>query len=111
MTGAPHVAILWLSKARYRLLLDRLVCMGTITVAIQALRSQEYVWAFGFLAITALFNPFVPVLKPVSHPRLSFVFVYIAMFVVSLAALNMQSVPATSGPGSASPFAAFSNYL
>ena len=109
--GAPRVAILWLSKAKYRLLLDRLVCIGTITVAIQALRSQEYVWALGFLAITVLFNPFVPILKPASHSPLSFVFVYIATFVMSLAALNMQALPAMSGPGPASPFAAFSDFL
>jgi uncharacterized protein DUF6804 len=109
--GAPRVAILWLSNAKYRLLLDRLVCMGTITVAVQALRSQEYGWALGFLAIAALFNPFVPVLKPEGHPPLSLVFVYIATFVTSLAALNMQTVPAGSGIGPGSPFASFSQFL
>lgn len=108
---APRVAVLWLSKAKYRLLLDRLVCMGTITVAVQALRSQEYGWAFGFLAIAALFNPFVPILKPEGHPPLSFVFVYIATFAMSLAALNMQTVPAGSGLVPGSPFAAFSQFL
>ena len=108
---APYVAILWLSKGKYRLLMDRLMCMGTLTVAIQALRSQEYVWAFGFLAITALFNPFVPILKPASHRSLSFIFVYIATFVMSLAALNMQAGPELYVPGSAGPFAAFSDFL
>jgi hypothetical protein len=85
--------------------------MGTITVAIQALRSHEYVWAFGLLAFTALFNPFMLILKPASHRPLSFNFVYIATFVMSLAALNMQAVPAMSGTGSASSYASIRDFL
>jgi len=93
------------------LLLDRLAFMAMITVAIQALRSREYVWAVGCLAITAVLNPFVPILKRAGNPPLSFVFVYIATFVISLAALNMQTVPAVSGPAPASLHPSFSEFL
>src|SRR5271165_1169890 len=88
-----------LPRANYRLLLDGLFLMGTFTVAIQAFRSQEYVWAAGFLAITAVFNPFIPMIKAADNPPLTFAFVYAAIFLISLAALNMQAIPATSGPG------------
>jgi predicted membrane channel-forming protein YqfA (hemolysin III family) len=85
--------------------------MGMITIAIQALRSHEYFWTFGFLALTALFNPFVPILKPASHRPLSFVFVYIATFLMSLAALNMQAVPPMSQTGSASSKTSFRDFV
>lgn len=89
----PYVAVLWLIKGDYRLLLDFLVCMGTIVVAVQAVRSKEYIWAFGFTAIAILFNPFVPFFKLAGNPPLSVVFVYIAAFVISWAALSTPSAP------------------
>ena len=109
--AAPLLTTARWPQANRRLLSHSLLCMGTFTVAVQALRSKEYVWVLCFLSITALFNPFVPMLKPAGNLPLSLVFVYIATFVISLAALNTQAIPATSGRGPATRQASFSEVL
>jgi len=93
--------MLWLVKTDCRWVRDCLLCMGPVMISVQALRSKEYIWAFGFAAIAALFNPFVPFLKPAGNPPLSIVFIYIATFVISLAALSTQPAPMTLGSGPA----------
>lgn len=53
-------AVFWGSSANYLLLLQWVVCAGALLVAWEAYRSAKQLWAVGFGAIAALFNPLQP---------------------------------------------------
>ena len=40
-----------------RLILECVVFSGAVVVTVQAVRMQEHIWAFGFVALALLFNP------------------------------------------------------
>ena len=112
MRWVPIVALLlavmfWPSAANYQLLLDLVVCVGAIVLVPQAVRAKEYLRAAGFVAIALLFNPVVPVLRHSGNLFLLMIFVCIAPFAVSLAALKTRpllSIPSITdrNPGSES---------
>ena len=53
-------AVFWGSSGNYLLLLQCVVCAGALLVAWEAYRSAKQLWAVGFGAIAALFNPLQP---------------------------------------------------
>jgi hypothetical protein len=77
------------------LLLQSVVSAGAIIVAVQAMRLQERIWAFGFIALALLFNPIFTI--PFSGSVLRWLeVVCIACFLVSLVCLKpepLRSVP------------------
>jgi Family of unknown function (DUF6804) len=48
-------------SANFVLILEFVVCVTGLLVIMQAVRLDKYFWASGFLVITVLFNPVVPV--------------------------------------------------
>ena len=97
----------WRSAPNYQLLLDFVVCMGATVVVMQAVRAKRYLWTAAFAAIAVLFNPVVTVPRPTSDLFLLMIFVCLAPFVISLAALKTQpilSIPSITDrtPGSES---------
>jgi hypothetical protein len=82
--------VFWRSAANYQLLLNVVVCAGALVVAMQAVRSKEYLWAVCFIALALLFNPAVPVFRLSGELQLLLVTVCIAPFAFSLAALKTQ---------------------
>ena len=100
-------ALSWRSATNYQLLLDSAVFMGALVVAQQAVRAAHYFWTAAFVAIALLFNPVVPVPRPTGDLFLLMIFVCLAPFAFSLAALKTQpslSIPSITGrtPGSES---------
>ncbi len=100
-------ATAWRSAPNYQLLLDFVVCTGAIVVVMQAVRAKRYLWTAAFAAIAVLFNPVVPVPRPTGDLFLLMIFVCLAPFAISLAALKTQpilSIPSITGrtPGSES---------
>jgi hypothetical protein len=78
------------SSASYRIVLEMAVCMAAIVVVARAVRIRNYMWAAGFLVISILFNPALPV--PLSHRfYLGLEWFSIGAFLVSLAALRSAS--------------------
>ena len=55
------VALFWRSSEGYQIVVQLVVCTGAILVAWEAFRSEKHIWAIGFGAIAALFNPLQPV--------------------------------------------------
>ena len=82
----------WRSAPNYQLLLDFVVCMAAIVVAQQAVRAKRYLWTAAFAAIAVLFNPVVPVPRPTGDLFLLMIFVCLAPFAISLAALKTQPI-------------------
>ena len=100
-------ALSWRSAEGYQLLLEFVVCMGAIVVVMQAVQETKYLWAAGFVTIAMLFNPIVPVPRPTGDLYLLMIFVCLASFAISLAALKTQpllSIPSITDrtPGSES---------
>jgi len=103
-------AMLWRSAANSQLpqfLLGFVVCFGAGVVVMQAVRTNEYVWAGGFAAIGLLFNPVVPVLPFNGEWGRLLVMLSIVPFAISLAALRtpaLLSIPSITDrtPGSQS---------
>jgi len=100
-------AIAWRFAGDYQLLLQFVICLGAITVVMQALRETEYRWAAGFAMLAMLFNPAVPVFKFSGPFSLLLVLLCIAPFAASLAALKTRprlSIPSITyrTPGSES---------
>lgn len=58
------LALFWHSSANFQLFLQGAICLAALLVFVQALRTRKYGWAAGFLVITVLFNPVVPVELP-----------------------------------------------
>jgi hypothetical protein len=100
-------ALFWRVAADYQLLLGFVVCMGAIVVVRQAIQARKYFWSAAFVAIAALFNLMVLVLKPSGNLSLLIDLVCIAPFVISLSASkthSLLSVPSITdrNPGSKS---------
>jgi Family of unknown function (DUF6804) len=79
----------WQASAGVAVMLDILICVGAMTVATQALSRPNYLWTTGFVLITVLFNPVVPV---VLSRNIFFVLdlTCLLAFLISLEALKNQ---------------------
>jgi hypothetical protein len=94
------------SSGAYRIGLEMLVCVAALVVFGQALRMRKYVWGIGFLAMSILFNPAMPI--PMPHRiSLGLEWISIVAFLVSLSGLRTRpllSIPSITGrtPGSES---------
>jgi len=100
-------ALLWRFAPNYQLLLNLVLCVGSLVVFAQAARAREYYWAAGFLVIAVVFNPILLVLKPSGDLSLMIVVLCIPAFGISLAALKaplLLSIPSITdrNPGSRS---------
>lgn len=49
--------------ASYELPLDSVICLGAVIFVQRAVRSKEYCWAAGFVAIVVVFSPLLLVIK------------------------------------------------
>jgi Family of unknown function (DUF6804) len=104
--GVLLLTALWVASPGVKILLDILICVGAITVATEAVARPKYLWAAGFVAISLLFNPIVPV----ALSRNVFFVLDVACllaFLISLEALKSQpilSIPSITNrtPGSQS---------
>lgn len=82
-------AAFWGSSENYLPLLQFVVCGGALFVAWEAFRSAKHLWAVGFVAIAALFNPLQPwTFSPGMFFWLDLL--SIAMFVASVAVLKAR---------------------
>ena len=100
-------AMSWGSATSYQPLLDFAVFMGALVVAQQAIRAKHHLWTAAFVAIAVLFNPVVLVPRPTGALFFLMIFVCLAPFTISLAALRRQpllSIPSITdrNPGSES---------
>ena len=89
--GALLLMIFWLASPLVQLLLEMLICVGAITVAMEAISKPKYIWAAGFASIAVTFNPAIPV----TLSRKVFVWVdmvCIVAFLLSVAALKRRPV-------------------
>ena len=98
---------LWSYARMFDLPLRFVVGLGAVMVFIQAMRSQAYYWAAGFLAVAILFNPFVPLLGLLGRLTLAAELGAVVVFAGSLVALKthpMLSIPSITDrtPGSRS---------
>ncbi len=82
----------------YMEVLNLLVCLSALLVVVQGLRERKYLWAAGFVAIATLFNPFVPVTLS-RRVFLGLDSVCMVTFLVSLALLRKQPMPAIASTG------------
>jgi hypothetical protein len=100
------LGLLLSSSAGYRIGLEIEVCVAALVVVVQAIRIRKYLWGVGFLGLSVLFNPVVPV--PLTHRLfLGLEWFSIGAFLVSLATLRtmpLLSIPSITGrtPGSES---------
>jgi len=76
--------------ASYEPLVDLAICMGAVIFIQRAIRSQEYFWAAGFLAIGVVFTPLSLMVKIF----LLMGFACVATFANLLAAFRTQPAPA-----------------
>ena len=58
------LAVFWRTSANFHLILELVICVAALMVIAQAIRSRKFWWVAGFLLITVLFNPVVPVELP-----------------------------------------------
>jgi signal transduction histidine kinase len=49
--------------AGYELLVDLAICSGAVVVVQWAVRSKDYLWAAGFVAVAVVFSPLLLVVK------------------------------------------------
>ena len=89
--GALVLAALWVASPGVAIVLDILVFVGAITVATEAVVQPRYLWAAGFVAISVLFNPIVPVVLS-RNVFLALDLACILAFLLSLAALKRQPI-------------------
>jgi hypothetical protein len=87
IVGLLLAAISWNAGANYRLLLDLVVLVGAIMVVRQAIRAKQYFWASGFVGMTLLLNPAVPVFTPAGNLMLLLFLVAVSPIVITFAAL------------------------
>ena len=80
--------LLWRAAPPNQLLLNLIICIGSLVVVKQAFRAREHGWATCFLAIAVIFNPIVLVLKPSGDFSFIVVLLCIPVFALSLAALK-----------------------
>lgn len=76
--------------ASYEPLVDFAICLGAVIFIQRAIRSQEYFWAAGFLAIAVVFTPLSLMVKIF----LLMGFASVATFANLLAAFRTQPAPA-----------------
>lgn len=96
----------WQASAGVAILLDILICVGAMTVATQAVAWPKYGWTAGFVLISVLFNPVVPVALS-RNISLVLDLACLLAFLVSIEALKSQrilSIPSITNrtPGSES---------
>jgi hypothetical protein len=94
-TAALFCAVLWNPSENYRLLLQFVVCAGACLVAWKAFRSEQSIWALGFVAIAICFNP----IQPAVFSR----GVFLGMYLLSLAAFLSSSVMLRTQPNQMIP--------
>ena len=87
VVGLLLAAISWNAGPNYRLLLDLAVSVGAIVVVRQAVRAKQYIWASGFVGMTLLLNPMVPVFTPAGNLMLLLFLVGLSPIVMTFAAL------------------------
>jgi hypothetical protein len=58
------LAAFWRTSLNFQLFLEIMICVAAVLVVVQAVRARKYWWVAGFLVITVLFNPVVPVELP-----------------------------------------------
>jgi Family of unknown function (DUF6804) len=58
------LAAFWRTSLNFQLFLEMMICVAAVLVVVQAVRARKYLWVAGFLVITVLFNPVVPVALP-----------------------------------------------
>ena len=78
------------SAASFELILDFVICLGSMIVVQRAVWIKEYFWAAGFLAIAVVFSPFPLAVKIFALMGLT----CIAAFATVLAAWKSRPVPA-----------------
>jgi hypothetical protein len=86
VVGLLVAAMSWHAGPNYRLLLDLVVCVGTIVVVKQAVRSKQYLWACAFVGMALLLNPIVPVFTPAGNLMLLLFLAGLTPFVILFAA-------------------------
>lgn len=92
------VAAVWVPPSGVKLLIDVLVSVGALSVATQAAASSKKFWAAGFVAISVLFNPLVPV----GLPRGVFFWLDLACVVVFMVSLEtLKGLPGLTFPSTA----------
>ena len=104
--GVLMMMAFWQASPGAEVVLDILVCVGALTVAMQAATRPKYAWSGGFVLIAVLFNPVVPL----ALSRNMFLVLDLACllaFLVSLEVLKNQrllSIPSITNrtPGSES---------
>jgi hypothetical protein len=72
--------------ASYELLVDLVICLGAVILVQRAVRSKEYLWAAGLVAIVVVFSPLLLVVKIFLLMALTCV----ATFVTLVAAFRTQ---------------------
>lgn len=88
-------AVFWQVPEGYQVALQLIVCAGALLVAWEGLRSERQVWAFGFVAIAVLFNPF----QPLAFSREVFVWLNVISIVTFLASfLALKTKPKLAMP-------------
>ena len=86
-------ALFWETSEGYLVALQMVVTAGAVLVAWEGYLSEKQVWAIGFLAIAALFNPFQPLLFS-GGASLWLNLISVATFLASLVALKTTPRPA-----------------
>jgi hypothetical protein len=98
--------ILWPSAAQQSLLLNSILCGGSLLAVHHAIRAQKPFMAWEFLGVALLFNPLLPLFRAGDSSLLA-VWISIASIVACLTALKTQpllSIPSITDrtPGSVS---------
>lgn len=99
--------LFWKFAQGFRLELDLVVCVACGIVMAQAYQAGKYIWVAGLLTIALVFNPLVPIFRPVGDIGFSIVVFSIVPFVMSLVELRprpLMSIPSITdrNPGSRS---------
>ncbi len=87
--GVLLLMAFWVATPGVKIVLDIVVCVGALMVATEAVVRPKYLWVAGFVAISVLFNPIVPV----AFSRNVFLGLDLAClfaFLISLEALKSQ---------------------
>ena len=92
---------LWHPAGGYAVMLQFVLCASATLVAVQAARSNKYLWTIAFAGIAVLFNPLVSI----SVSRGVFPWINVLCFTLFLASLRFLktaprlSVPSITYPG------------
>jgi len=97
--AALALGLFWGSSAGFRIGTETVVCVVALVMVMQAFRTGEYFWGVGFVTLTVLFNPIVP-LTLSRQVFLGLEWVSIAVLLASVLFLRWQpslSLPSTTG--------------